>query len=661
MKYFSVPFMVFLLFTLQIPYAAAQEFDYGDAPEGVIAYPFNGVMGMFPTCMNVGPAGFIQHGWGVPPWVFFGPIADIESEGNAGNCPAFLYDMDECVADGDAGLIIPTAYTIDTLMNIVPCPNATQPFLSLGAVCTTAIWGVNVDIIVQETYGLDAFVNVIIDWDQSGSWGGQSTCPGGQNAPEHVLINFLIPAGFSGPLSVLGPPPFLIGPMPDFVWARFTVTYQAVAVPWDGSGIFEDGESEDYLLQINPSSQPTNTPTPLPTDTPTPSPTPTGPIEVYDFGDAPENALAYPSTGILGMFPTCKNSGPAGWIEHWFGMAFFGPSWDAESDGNAGNCPVFANLYDQDECMNDPDAGLMFPDSFTIVGPTGSEFVAPCPGAAGMPLGFPCQFAQWGQNIDIHIQNMMSMTVFINVLMDWDQNGMWGGASICPGGMNAPEYILVDFPVPGNFSGPLSALMPPSFLIGPNGGFIWTRFSITGIPINIPDWDGSGIFEIGETEDYLLYIDQEVTPTPTFTPFPTFTPIPTDTPTPTSTFTPTPTHTPIPTNTPTFTPTHTPTFTPTHTPTNTPTLTPTNTPTNTPTITPTDTPECLNTGDVNDDGVITAGDAQLAFMIALGAYSPTYKEWCAADCNGDGVVTAGDAQLIFLAALGSGACVDPLP
>jgi len=70
--------------------------------------------------------------------------------------------------------------------------------------------------------------------------------------------------------------------------------------------------------------------------------------------------------------------------------------------------------------------------------------------------------------------------------------------------------------------------------------------------------------------------------------------------------------------------------------------------------------DCINNGDVNFDGQATAGDAQTAFLIALGSISPSYKEFCAADCNGDEVVTAGDAQSIFLMALGSGACVDPI-
>ncbi len=69
---------------------------------------------------------------------------------------------------------------------------------------------------------------------------------------------------------------------------------------------------------------------------------------------------------------------------------------------------------------------------------------------------------------------------------------------------------------------------------------------------------------------------------------------------------------------------------------------------------------CLNHGDVTLDGEITAGDAQLAFTVALGGYTPTFEEECAADCNGDGEVTAGDAQGVFATALGSGSCMDPL-
>lgn len=79
-----------------------------------------------------------------------------------------------------------------------------------------------------------------------------------------------------------------------------------------------------------------------------------------------------------------------------------------------------------------------------------------------------------------------------------------------------------------------------------------------------------------------------------------------------------------------------------------------------PTPTPTPHPLCIHDGDVNMNGSITAGDAQMAFQITLGVYIPDYTEECAADCNGNGAITAGDAQSIFAATLGLGSCVDPM-
>ncbi|MGB9623976.1 MAG: GEVED domain-containing protein [Phycisphaerae bacterium] len=225
----------------------------------------------------------------------------------------------------------------------------------------------------------------------------------------------------------------------------------------------------------------------------------------HDFGDAPEGALAYPVTGIIGQFPTCKTVGPAGWVQHTNFGAWLGPSFDLEADGNAGLCPGF-NPYDADECFADGDAGLLTPPPWTIQGAA----VVPCPNSpGGGSLGQPCQMAMWGPNIDVDVHNHMpNQTIgYVNVLMDWDQNGMWAGASQCPVG-GAPEHVLADFPIPNPFDGPLSMLMPPGFLIGPNTGPVWVRISITERPVGY-GWDGSGAFEDGETEDYLLLVRQE--------------------------------------------------------------------------------------------------------------------------------------------------------
>lgn len=234
-----------------------------------------------------------------------------------------------------------------------------------------------------------------------------------------------------------------------------------------------------------------------------------GPVEDRDYGDAPEGAPAYPWMGpTLGAFPTCLTVGtPTSYIRHnnfggWFG---FQPP-DFEPDGNAGLCTVFAP-YDADECFMDGDAGLLVPEPFTI-----DNFgnPVPCPGFAGLPLGPVCAQAVWGPNIDIEVHNMMpnQTTGYVNVLIDWNQDGIWGGASTCP--PLAPEHVLVDFPILNGYVGPLSGAPgpapPPPVQIGPNSGYVWARFTFTEVPLGI-GWTGEGDFEDGETEDYLLWVD----------------------------------------------------------------------------------------------------------------------------------------------------------
>ena len=169
-------------------------------------------------------------------------------------------------------------------------------------------------------------------------------------------------------------------------------------------------------------------------------------------------------------------------------------------EGNASICPVFSpNMYDQDECFQDGDAGLVMPGAYTL---TGNQ-VIPCMGAPNQALNRFCTTAQWGQDIDI----IVTGPGFVNILMDWDQNGVWAlnPASFCPGGV-VPEHVLVDFPIPFGFSGPLSALNPPAIAIGPNAGFVWARFTISDVPVNNNNWNGAGDFMDGETEDYLLEV-----------------------------------------------------------------------------------------------------------------------------------------------------------
>ncbi len=462
--------------------------EWGDAPESSLAYPSLGVIGGFPTCGNVPPPlSFIYHGNLPPAWAYFGLGEDYELEGNADTCfkypaskPFPPYDVDECFQDGDAGLAFPPAYTIKSGV-VVPCVAGQTG--AIGPACSLAVWGrdIDIDVVHSGTPSAMAYINIVVDWDQSGGWGAPDTCylAGGPVAvPEHILMNWGVPPGFAGRLSALGAPPFRIGPNSGYVWARFMISESPFIPPiWDGSGVFEGGESEDYLLLVGQTQM------------------------NGEWGDAPDSALAYP-TGIVGNFPTCQSVGPPGsFVYHQpAGTGYFGPSSDFESEGNANNClnsPAFPP-YDADECFDDGDAGLLYPAAYTMQGTS----AVPCTTQTGYLVS--CKRAVWGTDIDIQVNNYSAVDMYANGIADWNQDGYWSGYSLCPRD-TAYEHILVNFPVPPGFNQNLSNLSPPSFLVGPDTGFVWIRLTISPTPV-VWDWDGVGNFTDGESEDYLVHV-----------------------------------------------------------------------------------------------------------------------------------------------------------
>jgi hypothetical protein len=227
--------------------------DFGDAPEGVTAYPSLGITGLFPTCVGVGPAAWIEHESSGQ--MRFGRRVDVEREGNAGRCPTFnpdQHNQDEGMNDGDAGLLKPRAYTIKGPAGFEDVfPLIFTGLESLGNACFSASWGSSLDIEVYNNAsdGRDAYVNVLMDWDHDGKWEKAVACDG-TDVPEHALVNFRVPNGYSGPLSGLNPPSIKIGPLAGYVWARFTISEREVPLEWNGDGVFKDGETEDYLLHV---------------------------------------------------------------------------------------------------------------------------------------------------------------------------------------------------------------------------------------------------------------------------------------------------------------------------------------------------------------------------------------------------------------------------
>ena len=95
--------------------------------------------------------------------------------------------------------------------------------------------------------------------------------------------------------------------------------------------------------------------------------------------------------------------------------------------------------------------------------------------------------------------------LYINVLVDWNVDGQWGGSVSGPAG-TAYEWAVRNFAIDvSKWPAGVNSMMVqlPSFLSGPVVGFVWTRITLTyNEPITVSDWDGRGTFQYGETEDY---------------------------------------------------------------------------------------------------------------------------------------------------------------
>lgn len=459
--------------------ARAQQFDYGDAPEDAVAYP-GGTIGKFPTCLG-GSVGNIRHANANNGPVSFGPRVDQEGDGNAGACVWPPYQNDECwqPLDDDAGIVVPTTWDV---VGGVPVACSPFPHSSLGPPCGKGDWGANLDFIVRNISNAPVYFNALVDWNQDGTWGATLTCPNGA-VTERLVTNVVVPPGYVGPVSGLGLTTYRVGDKSGFVWMRVTLTDVPLMGAWDGSGqqaTYNLGETEDYLLKVGSTAD-----------------------QPAEFGDAPEGALAYPPNGVIGDFPTCTSVGAAGtFVVHAnpVSQLRLGLSFDTERDGNGDDC--LWSDYDRDECNAvNGDAGFVGAGVHTIV----NGLIEACPNSNNAPLGDPCTLSNWGPNGDIFIVNQTNAPAALNIVADWNRNGRWSGNAACNAGGPAPEWALPNFPVPAGYVGLLSALNPPPYRTG-REGFVWMRFTLSDAPVAAADWDGSGVFDTGETEDYLVYV-----------------------------------------------------------------------------------------------------------------------------------------------------------
>ncbi|MEP7029075.1 MAG: GEVED domain-containing protein [Candidatus Eisenbacteria bacterium] len=254
------------------PDCGQQRQDFGDAPEGVLAYP--GVLGRFPTCTGLafpstlditcppisappGPSGYVRHllfgdnywlgCYGAPGVGPSGIDSDPDGKTNqpatgfsaCGQFPTdcveaafgLTFDQDECYADGsDAGVKTPPS--------LIVCETSTVTFDTYN--CTPA--------------PRQAYLNILVDMNQDGDWNDNFACNAGTCAYEWAVKNVVIaiPPGCVTQTS----PAFLVGPQPGPGWMRITICDEPVFsdFPWHGSmgmgGGLHNGETEDYPVDI---------------------------------------------------------------------------------------------------------------------------------------------------------------------------------------------------------------------------------------------------------------------------------------------------------------------------------------------------------------------------------------------------------------------------
>lgn len=272
---------------------------------------------------------------------------------------------------------------------------------------------------------------------------------------------------------------------------------------------------------------------------PTPTPTP-----VADLGDAPDSSnslgvtmTAY--TGIQAGFPSVFGVGspPRGPLHRNMLLRFFlGTAVSAEGEADSGwdsdgrnNLEPRANRADQDGA----DDGLLLPLALR--------------NCASSTL-----------RVRVTARSGVSQSAYLNVWIDWNRNGVWGGSQTCPGGLVVAEWAVrnqvLALPAPGVY-----VYTSTAFIAGSLGSAdqLWLRVTLSDAAAPAEADDGRGPangYADGETEDYLLSPYSTATPTPS----PTHSASPTPSPTQPMCATLTPTEYGAPTWTPTITPTPAP-------------------------------------------------------------------------------------------------------
>lgn len=210
--------------------------------------------------------------------------------------------------------------------------------------------------------------------------------------------------------------------------------------------------------------------------------------ELSDFGDAPEGSsvIGQIDYSLFGSFPTLLDNTIAGSIRHleteksfYLGLAKYNDGVTLEVDGNSVN-------------LDEKDDGVLIREMD------------------------PCQLVSI--EFEVTVPRDLPPPYYLNAAADWDRSGDWGGQSACRTKDNTivtPEWFAQNIELGKLYNlapGESRRLITPEFMTGPKNGKIWFRFTLGNEPVRPlnGDWDGSGYFLRGETEDYIVILGEDV-------------------------------------------------------------------------------------------------------------------------------------------------------
>jgi len=372
------------------------------------------------------------------------------------------------------------------------------------------------------------WVNILIDLNQDGDWADNV---GGQS--EHVVVDQAMPPGageWTFPSSTFS----TVGATPGVTWLRLTLTRTMIGAGWDGTVLapFPYGETEDHEILIESSDLP---------DLVVAEKWET--VEgcsywvnymVYNNGNATAGASTtciYADGDWVGNAP-CPSLDPGegytdsagpfdcpGGTEVWIGVEADNYNDVVESDEENN---YYENLMEQPLEFGDA-ADPTYPSLLASDGsrhcPTDTELL-------GLGLsGQDCKdFELDAQVIDMDTccdglvtttiaandpaatvqfevtNNIATDNLIVNILIDLNIDGDW---------TDAGEHVVQNqaIPLPGPDEN--TFVSNPFNTVGATPGQTWLRLTLTRTPVTVP-WDGTGLFDCGETEDWNITIEEEV-------------------------------------------------------------------------------------------------------------------------------------------------------